>query len=253
MDNEIQDKYMDAVLAMLMDEYAEAEAEVLLQKSKEEIPEEDVPEELDQKCQALIRRKFAQKRRRHALKVVGNISRRVAAFAIVLLGAFSALFLTVDAVRTPVINFYLQNMGNHSVLVIGKSEQQTAEESIAGRLANMDKLTALLPPGYLLVEGHFDENGVGYAYFENEEKSEISLNIMNDSSFFAVDTEDCDKCERLSEKGIEGYYIEKGSRKSVIWLNNSKSKIFTLASSVLEKESLLQIANSIQLIEDTNS
>ena len=37
MDNEIQDKYMDAVLAMLMDEYAEAEAEVLLQKSKEEI------------------------------------------------------------------------------------------------------------------------------------------------------------------------------------------------------------------------
>ena len=59
MDNEIQDKYMDAVLAMLMDEYAEAEAEVLLQKSKEEISEEDVPEELDQKCQALIRRKFA--------------------------------------------------------------------------------------------------------------------------------------------------------------------------------------------------
>ena len=110
MDNEIQDKYMDAVLAMLMDEYAEAEAEVLLQKSKEEISEEDVPEELDQKCQALIRRKFTQKRRRHALKVVGNISRRVAAFAIVLLGAFSALFLTVDAVRTPIINFYLQNI-----------------------------------------------------------------------------------------------------------------------------------------------
>lgn len=41
MDNEIQDKYMDAVLAMLMDEYAEAEAEMLLQNSKDEIPEQE--------------------------------------------------------------------------------------------------------------------------------------------------------------------------------------------------------------------
>ena len=47
MDNEIQDKYMDAVLAMLMDEYAEAEAEMLLQNSKDEIPEVEMPEELD--------------------------------------------------------------------------------------------------------------------------------------------------------------------------------------------------------------
>ena len=54
MDNEIQDKYMDAVLAMLMDEYAEAEAEMLLQNSKDEIPEVEMPEELDRKCQALI-------------------------------------------------------------------------------------------------------------------------------------------------------------------------------------------------------
>ena len=46
MDNEIQDKYMDAVLAMLMDEYAEAEAEMLLQNSKDEIPEVEMPEEL---------------------------------------------------------------------------------------------------------------------------------------------------------------------------------------------------------------
>ena len=60
MDNEIQDKYMDAVLAMLMDEYAEAEAEMLLQNSKDEIPEVEMPEELDRKCQALIRKKFVR-------------------------------------------------------------------------------------------------------------------------------------------------------------------------------------------------
>lgn len=253
MDNDFQDKYMDAVLAMLMDEYAEAEAEVLLQKSKEEIPEEDVPEELDKKCQALIRKKFAQKKRRQAFKVLGNISKRVAVFAIVLLGMFSALFLTVDAIRTPVINFYLKNMGNHSVLVFGRPEQQTTEENMASRLANMDKLTALLPSGYSLIEGHFDEDGVGYAYFANNENSDIRLGIMNGNSLFAVDTEDCDKCERLSETDIEGYYIEKGDRNSVMWLDNSGSKIFTLASRALEKESLLQIAISIQLIEDTNS
>lgn len=255
MDNEIQDKYMDAVLAMLMDEYAEAEAEVLLQKSKEEISEEDVPEELDQKCQALIRRKFAQKRRRHALKVVGNISRRVAAFAIVLLGAFSALFLTVDAVRTPVINFYLKNMGNHSVLTVGQSGQRSMQESTGSGLVDVmvDGLMELLPAGYSLEEGHFDENGVGFAYFTNKEKSDINFNVMNGSSFFAVDTENCDRCERLLGTGIEGYYIEKGDRKAVVWLNSSNSKIFTLASSALGKDSLLEIANTLQRIEDTNS
>lgn len=74
MDNEIQDKYMDAVLAMLMDEYAEAEAEMLLQNSKDEIPEVEMPEELDRKCQALIRKKFVRKKRQHALEALGRAS-----------------------------------------------------------------------------------------------------------------------------------------------------------------------------------
>ena len=108
MDNEIQDKYMDAVLAMLMDEYAEAEAEMLLQNSKDEIPEVEMPEELDRKCQALIRKKFVRKKRQHALEALGRASKWAAVLAIILLGTFSALFLTVDAVRTPVINLYLR-------------------------------------------------------------------------------------------------------------------------------------------------
>lgn len=61
------------------------------------------------------------------------------------------------------------------------------------------------------------------------------------------------ECERLSGEGIEGYYIEKGDRKSVVWLNNSEGKIYTLASGALGKDSLLQIANTLQGLEDTNS
>lgn len=252
MDNEIQDKYMDAVLAMLMDEYAEAEAEVLLQKSKEEISEEDVPEELDQKCQALIRRKFAQKRRRHALKVVGNISRRVAVFAIVLLGAFSALFLTVDAVRTPVINFYLKNIGNHSVLIIGSSEQQTKQEIVGDGFAGMlvNGLAELLPPGYSLTEGHFDKNGIGFAYFTDKGTSEINLNITKGDSIFAVDTEDYDRCEILPLAGSEGYYIEKEDRKTVVWMSSAQDRILSLVSNTFDKESLLQLVTHLQDIEE---
>ena len=114
-------------------------------------------------------------------------------------------------------------------------------------------MAELLPAGYTLDEGYFDENGVGFACFTNREKSDINLNIMNGNSFYAVDTENCDICERLSGEGIEGYYIEKGDRKSVVWLNNSEGKIYTLASGALGKDSLLQIANTLQGLEDTNS
>lgn len=252
MDNEIQDKYMDAVLAMLMDEYAEAEAELLLQKSKEEIPEVEVPEELDKKCQALIRKKFAQKRRRHALKILGDISKRAAVFMVVLLGIFSALFLTVDAVRTPVINFYLKNLGNHSVLIVGKPELQTTQESswdsFTGMLVN--ELTGLLPPGYSLTEVHFDEGGIGFAYFKGKGMSEISLNITKGDSIFAIDTEDCDRYETLSLIGDEGYYIEKGDRKTVIWMSNTQDKILSLVSNTFDKESLLQLVTQLQDIEE---
>lgn len=255
MDNEIQDKYMDAVLAMLMDEYAEAEAEMLLQNSKDEIPEVEMPEELDRKCQALIRKKFVRKKRQHALEALGRASKWAAVLAIILLGTFSALFLTVDAVRTPVINLYLKNMGNHSVLTIGQPSQQSMQESLGDGFTDIlvSKLAELLPAGYTLEEGYFDENGVGFACFTNREKSDINLNIMNGNSFYAVDTENCDICERLSGEGIEGYYIEKGDRKSVVWLNNSEGKIYTLASGALGKDSLLQIANTLQGLEDTNS
>lgn len=150
MDNEIQDKYMDAVLAMLMDEYAEAEAEMLLQNSKDEIPEVEMPEELDRKCQALIRKKFVRKKRQHALEALGRASKWAAVLTIILLGTFSALFLTVDAVRTPVINLYLKNMGNHSVLTIGQPSQQSMQESLGDGFTDIlvSKLAELLPAGY---------------------------------------------------------------------------------------------------------
>ena len=57
MDNEIQDKYMDAVLAMLMDEYAEAEAEMLLQNSK---AKSSIIEQLSRKKKEIAEREVSR-------------------------------------------------------------------------------------------------------------------------------------------------------------------------------------------------
>lgn len=254
MDNEIQDKYVDAVIAMLMDEYADAEAEVILQQCKKAVPEEDVPEELDRKCQALIRKKFRQRKHQQNLRMMQSVSKKAAAFATVLFGILSFLFLTVDAVRTPIINFYLKSMGNHSVLVMGQPDEQPTLKPSTGEPADLliNGLTEVLPDGYTLTEGSIDEDGFGSICFINEDQSEICFNVIRGSSIFAVDTEDCDLCKGLSGAGIEGYYIEKGDRKTVVWMNNTQERLFTLVSRTLDEKSLLDIAYRLQEVLNQN-
>lgn len=251
---QLMDEYEEAALKLLMDEYAEIDGERLLREYEEAEKEgivSDVPEDLDQKCRAIIRKNFAREKRNNSLVLLGRLSKKVAAFAIVLLGFFSTLFLTVDAVRSPVINFFLNNKGNHSVLVVDESGQGStlgySRNELTDKLVN--RLAELLPPEYSLLEDNFDENSIGFACFENEGTDAVNFSIINDDSHFTIDTEDCDRCERISEMSIEGYYIEKGSRNMVIWLNSPQNKIFTLISEALGKDELLQIANALNKIE----
>lgn len=254
MNNETQDKYLDAFFEILMKEFAESEVEILLRNSKEE-PYDDVPKELDQKCKALIRRKFAKEKFRRAWSVMGTISKRVAMVTVVFLGIFSALFLSVDAIRTPLINFYLKNMDNHSVLIIDDSglgiTQDPPVEEYTGML--ISRLAELIPDEYDLAEEHFDENGVGFVYFTNAARESISFSMTSGSSLYAVDTEDCSICERIIGMDIEGYYIEKGNRETVVWFDLSQGKICTLASEALQKDDLLRIASALHEIEKIDS
>lgn len=255
---QLMDEYEEAALKLLMDEYAEIDGERLLREYEEAEKEgtvSDVPEDLDRKCRAIIRKNFAREKRNNSLVLLGRLSKKVAAFAIVLLGFFSTLFLTVDAVRLPVINFFLKNMGNHSVLVIDEPSQESMQGYSRSEFADMlvARLSELLPPGYSLVEGNFDENSVGFACFKHKGTDAVNFSIINVDSYFTVDTEDCDRCERLSDMSIEGYYIEKGNRNTVVWLNSSQSKIFTLISEALGKDDLLQIANTLNESENSNS
>lgn len=251
MEKDIYEQYVDATIAVFMEEYSDAETEYLLKKCKEEPLNEEFPEELDIKCKELIRKSFAKKKRQKALKASKRILQRVAVFVLVLTSAFSVLFLAVEAVRTPIINFYLENFPDYSKITVNNENSSNKEATYSqnpnkSAVISSELIQPLIPKTYELELESLDSENQGTIVFRDENKgSDISIEIKHYSYNLNIDTEDCSVYEEQVINGCNAVYIEKRTRKSVVWIASSKEQIFSIVADDLRKEEVLQLASDI--------
>ena len=250
--DELRDQYEDALMALLMDEYAELSGAQLLKEYEEAersgaIP--DIPEELDKKCREMIGRAYAKDRSRTRLKSFTKASKRVAAITLAVLGLCSVLVVSVEAIRTPIINFFIEQHEKYSTIDFGKDSnvatseatEPTAESQPVDR--SEDPLVGMVPDGYNLVQ--FSNKGKrGFTcLYKDDTGNTIAFSAIPTEGMLNVDTEDA-VVKNVELLGHRGILVEKDGY-TIMWFDKNVSICYQLRSSGLETGDVWILAETI--------
>ena len=97
----------EAIVAAFMDQYAQA-LDAGIDRKIEECAGDAFPEELDKRCRALIEQANRKAKNKKRIKSALRVLRSAAVVAVVLVGLFSVLFVSVEAFRIPILNFFIE-------------------------------------------------------------------------------------------------------------------------------------------------
>ena len=180
-----------ALRSQIFEEYTDASVELFMAHYAQFLyPGEDadaaliqLPEELDRKCRGLLKKAIRRQRWQQCQKAAFKTLGRVAVVAMVLLSTFTVLFMSVEAIRVPVINFYL----THSKLEYLTISSSPKEE---GTFNPDNPLQDMLPGGYTLMQNERSEENHFTAIYQNAEGNYVFIRCEAASRVVQVDTED---------------------------------------------------------------
>ena len=231
---EVLEQAEDAYFEVVMGEYAEQLGAEYLAEAKRlnADPTFDYPEELDQKCQTLIKRAGKRKKRQafgRGLKKVANVAAVIVAI-IALTGTM--LFVTVEAFRAETLNFLIKNFP--------QAEGTTARVGETSK-DGMDFVWA--PEDCVLVGVEHGNSMDRYKYIDLEGRPFV-LHLFNAHGSVSIDTElaQSDYIEFGSQKA---YYSEKDGTQTLTWIDSDTNTVYTLSSIELTINDLLTLAESI--------
>ena len=211
--DELRDQYEDALMALLMDEYAELNGAQLLKEYEDAdrsgaIP--NMPETLDRNCRHLIQRSYSKHRFRIRLRSIAKTSKRVASITLAVLGLCSILIVSVEAIRTPVVNYFIDQYEKFSTIDFDKDNNtgtsDPIETTIESRPVDRSEspLVGMIPDGYHLVQ-FLDKGKRGFTcYYEDDTGNVISFMATPAEGILNVDTEDAEvkDIELLGHSGV---------------------------------------------------
>lgn len=236
------EEYEEITMELLMDEYAEAEGEMLwneFQAAEEDGEVPDIPDDLDQKCRNVIRSASTKINRRvrftQGLRALG----KVAVFTLVLFGVCSTLVLSVDALRIPVLNFFLRDSDRYTVVALDEQNQSIQEE-----LENIrNGIGFLIPKDFDLVTEDISEHGSLQLIYQNENDGIITLSVTPASGQVIIDTESTNM-EKVKINEIDAFYTEKDGF-HIVWMNPEKCLSYDLYANALESGQFWEIVYAL--------
>lgn len=253
---EPNEQYEEIMLALLLNEHAEQQGEELLREFEEacaggEIPE--VPFELDQKCRKLIEQKKKEIIRRELFIRSFQTIGRVAAMLLIVLGVCTTLVLSVEAIRTPIVNLLLEQHEEFST--IGGIKDQTGLETdstnpingiFGSGFADLS-IDNIVPEGYACVVRYEKSKGGFYIAYMNSTGSLIVLESFCGDSIVNADTENAES-QPVSIGDYDGLYIIKGERRTVVWYMPENEQFYRLRADAMEEIEFWALVDSVMTL-----
>lgn len=241
--NSLFDQYVDASVALFMEHYSS----VLTDHVKTEIMSSesvDVSDGLDQKCRTLIRKEFAKRKRKAFLKGVSKGLSYAAVLMVALLSLSSALFITVEAVRVPIINFFIEQ-GDGYWVITGEDEDTSAHRDNQNKIVfdEADPLRDLLPEEFRL-ERYIELNTGATAMYADELGNNAVLVLTRNSSALMIDTENAEYTKEISILDCKAILV-KTEKLSLVWLDSKRDVLYNLVVDSIDEEDLIEIAEEV--------
>lgn len=191
-------------------------------------------DELDEKIYAMINNHLGKDSARIASKKrFKSIMFKAAAFVLILLSGFIIPFVTVDAFRERVLNFYIENFDTHATF--------TPEEEVE---QSEDFTVGYIPEGYKKSD-EFKADGLYSISFNNQTNKLIDITFYNNKTSFNIDSEDCEKYN-ITIKNKIAYIYRKSDFVTLIFKIHENSVVINSSDEHLTNDELINIAESIR-------
>lgn len=240
-DNEktLFEAYEESAVALFMDQYAQT----IFLPTRQQVHTADSPQ-LQLVCQKQFQQHQRRENRKKFLKGTGRFFKRAALVAMAFLSLGSTLFLSVEAVREPILNFYIeQNDGNWKLRSLFGADSDVPESVLFNE---KDPLGALLPEDFYLdsIEGNLTDDLMAIYY--NDDQKVISFRSIRSDSSSYINTENSD-VERLRIGEYDAVLsVRKGTEYAVLTWYNSDLEIFiTIVTDSISKDELVRIAQTV--------
>ena len=238
---DLREQYEDALFALMMEEYARDEGTRLRQKEQQlkDDPDFQVPEELEARGLQAIRKACRRENRKIVWKAARKVVARVAVLVLVLNIAFGVSFVSVEAVRTTVLNMVLTYCETHTSVRFTDESTYPNQDHVF----TAEDFLAVLPEGYTL------------AFCESDgiiETAEISgagdVHITWDAdvleSTVNVDTQGADAAQELDIGSIKGILTEKNGLSVAVVGDETTQRTYTITANV-DHQMLLEWLNQL--------
>ena len=245
-ENTAYERYIDATVALFMEQYANKLAENIHQEPIVKIP---YPEKLDERCLGIIKKECAKQRSRAFWNGTKKALSRAAIILVALLSLSSVLFMTVEAIRIPVINFFIEH-GNGFWAITSNSDDTLIDPTAANEFDPNDPLADLLPDEYKLVYSGGDEKQGKRVVYQNQSGQIACFATAPDSSHITVDSENATISQRVKIAGHDGVFVSKEGMSQLAWVDKTTSTSYLLNADSMDQETLVSIAE--ELMRKTN-
>ena len=236
-DQEIYDQFADAATELMMRQYAKATGKTVMKTA----PMQKTSGELDEKCHKLIKKRLRNQQIKTVSKMVLRYSKVAAMFVLMLFGVVAILFTTVEAVRVPIINFFIEQKDGYLEISGTEDEKKPSEER---ETTAKNPLDGLLPEGYELVMYEEYSTGGFAVIYEKAEQERILYSERTNNNMLTVDSEGA-VTENLTILSYEAVLISKEGYQ-LVWLNETDERLYRIEADTLSREQIIELAENIE-------
>lgn len=227
----------EATVAVFMEQYAKA-LDAGIDKKLEECEGEEFPPELEKRCRALIEKEYAKTKNEKRRKGVMRILQRAAVVVVALLSLSSVLFMTVEAFRLPIMNFFVEKTDRYWQMTANPDEntvpvkynpENPLEDIIVG--FELTSLSGSVETGDLMVE-YRDGGNASITLF-----ADVSLGNLQVDGENAIVTD-----TKVASHDAHLYVKDDAIR--LAWLDENVSRAFSICAVNVSEETVAYIAEA---------
>lgn len=234
---QLQDRYEDALFALLMDEIGEIEGKVAIEENErlKNDPTFFIPEDVDKRCMQTIRRAFMKRRVHSVGRVTVKAMKRVALVAGIAAMLFTCAFAASPTVRVNTMNFIIEVFDTHTVFRFTEGSDDAAPQVGVG----------WLPEGYALESHGYSTTNTWYQYQKSEDELIHIEYALTSGAAFDVDTEDAE-VSYVEIQGSQAMLAEKENGLQLVWAVKDNTAFIGLIGTGVEPKELIRVANELK-------
>lgn len=221
---ELQERFADAAIALMMDQYAQEDGDALLRQYWEQGLQ--MPEQLDKLCRKTIQKAHKGTLMRSMLKRAA----RAAACMVILLALSFPLAMSVEAFRVPVLNFVLKHGNGFTGITFSRDSDS---------FDAMDQLRVFIgsaiPDGYEFKKEHVHVSRFAgtetptslLIRYANAQDAVLEILIQKAEGTLNFDSQDADVISmELSDQ--QAIFIAGDGELRVLWINEIQGQLYSI-------------------------